>query len=111
MSEEYQWRQLGSAVNAVLMQTKMKAIRKGCLSKATLNVPAGNNPVTAALPTPSALPQPRNEPPLRREHRATGFLEEQAPATAPHAQLELPFGIDGTTKPKASRSPRIGRLM
>jgi hypothetical protein len=76
VSEDYQWRQLGSIVNQVLMDTRTKAVRKGVQAKAP----------------------PRPIPAKTQQRQATagklghGFLNPDYQASA-SAQLELPFGI------------------
>ena len=96
MSEDYQWRQLGSIVNEVLMDTRTKAIRKGIQSKAP---PRGH------------LGRTQQGPDGESRKLGHGFLNPEYRQAAP-AQLELPFDIataqPGFGKP---RSPKGVRLM
>jgi hypothetical protein len=91
VSEDNQWRQLGSIVNAVLLETRTKAMRQGMISK----------PVPRPL-TPGAV-QPDG----------VGFLRKERPAAPLPVQLELPFGIG--TAPQmpfgTPGAPRRARLM
>ena len=82
MSEDHQWRQLGSIVNQVLMDTRTKAVRSGTQSK----------------PAPRAIASKTQQRPagLVAEKLGHGFLNPEYKATAP-AQLELPFGIEAET--------------
>jgi hypothetical protein len=100
VSDEYQWRQLGSAVNAVLMQVKKKAIRRGCLSKTALTA-------LAEAPLPTGLRQPL-------AHSGTADIGEPQLLAGPERLEErepaLSFGIKQTPKRKAARSSRIARL-
>ena len=97
MSDDYQWRQLGSIVNEVLMDTRTKAIRKGTQSK----VP------------PRELPGRTQQRPDGGSPRklGNGFLNPDYTPDAP-AQLELPFGI-AATQPGFGKpcSPKGVRLM
>ncbi len=77
MSEDYQWRQLGSIVNQVLMDTRTKAIRKGMQAKAP------------PRPIVTKTQQRRATTEKKLGH---GFLDPDYQAPTP-AQLELPFGI------------------
>jgi hypothetical protein len=101
LSEEFQWRQLGSVVNTVLLQAKTQAIRNGSFSKTA----------PQAKPEARSAFSPAEKVPSSRGHtkRAIGFLDDTAPA-APQApiQLELPFasGLSLAKKPNARRSPR-----
>ncbi len=99
MSEDNQWRQLGSIVNTVLAETRTKAIRKGMAAKVPLRRPA-----------PNARQDANGVPPGRLGH---GFLSGGNPPAASPAQLELPFGI--TAAPETGldiiRAPRGARLM
>lgn len=100
MSEDNQWRQLGSIVNAVLVETRTKAMRKGMQAKVPPHRVAPNAPHIAGEPAPRKL--------------GNGFLSDDAtPVRAAPAQLELPFGI--ATAPQAefnpARAPRNARLM
>ncbi len=95
MSDDYQWQQLGSIVNAVLMDTRKKAIRKGArLETASLRAPQRSLQNTAS-PAPGKLGQ--------------GFLNPDYRQPAP-AQLELPFGI-GSVSQAENHAPRNTRLM
>lgn len=94
MSEDNQWRQLGSIVNTVLLETRTKAMRRGTVSKPALpsfspksNLPAGG-------------------------HTGIGFIRKEVPS-APPVQLELPFGIGAAPQPAfgTACSPRRARLM
>ncbi len=98
MSEDYQWRQLGSIVNEVLMDTRTKAIRKGIQSKAP----------------PREIVRRTQQGPNHAMPRklGNGFLNPDYQPPAP-AQLELPFGITATAQPEPGqpRSPKGVRLM
>ncbi len=97
MSDDYQWRQLGSIVNEVLMDTRTKAIRKGTQSK----VP------------PRGLPGGVQQSPDGAKPRklGNGFLNPDYTPAAP-AQLELPFGIAATQSDFGKPcSPKGVRLM
>jgi hypothetical protein len=98
LSEEFQWRQLGSVVNTVLLQAKTQAIRNGSFSKTA----------PQAKPEARSAFSPAEKVPSSRGHtkRAIGFLDDTAPA-APK-QLELPFGIGLSLagKPNTRRSAR-----
>lgn len=92
VSEDKQWRQLGSIVNTVLLETRTKAMRQGMISK----------PVSRPLP-PRAV-QPAG---------GIGFLRKEA-SPAPHpVQLELRFGIGATPQLPFGTpgAPRRARLM
>ena len=94
MSEDYQWRQLGSIVNEVLMDTRTKAIRAGVQSK--------------VAPRP-ALVKAQQPATLTGRKLGHGFLNPDYEPSAP-AQLELPFGISATPdfgKPRAPKSARL----
>ena len=99
MSEDNQWRQLGSIVNAVLLDARTKAIRTGSISR----------PVVRSAPRNTALVAGGST----RGGAGNGFLSDEARPAQPPVQLELPFGIaphpqEGFAKP---RSPRGARLM
>ena len=79
MSEDHQWRQLGSIVNQVLMETRTKAVRRGTQSKAS--------------PGPIAGKTPQRSAGLVTEKLGHGFLNPEYKPNPP-AQLELPFGIE-----------------
>ena len=79
MNEDYQWRQLGSIVNAVLMDARTKAIRKGTLSK--------RQPRSVSPNAPKLVGRAAND---RFE---TSYMSAGFPASARPIQLELPFGI------------------
>jgi hypothetical protein len=79
MSEDNQWRQLGSIVNAVLMDARTKAVRRGTISQA------------AARPTSRKIVQ-RSQG-FTKEKLGHGFLSQEASVVAGPVQLELPFGI------------------
>lgn len=98
MSDDHQWRQLGSVVNAVLMETRTKAMRRGALSKAPERQLARSAIREADGLAPAKL--------------GNGFLAGNAPRVSKPVQLELPFGI--ATAPHAeqpSRMSRAARLM
>ena len=101
MSEQYQWRQLGSLVNSVLLETRTKAIRAGVVAK------------PAPRPFARRIAQPAAQ---AGNTLGTAIAAKEAPeltaAEAP-AQLELPFGITGAANPGFGqvRSPRGVRLM
>jgi hypothetical protein len=101
VSEQYQWRQLGSIVNSVLLETRTKAIRTGAVAK------------PAQRPFAQRIAQPSAQAGMAL---GTAIAAKEAPETTAReapAQLELPFGISAT--PNASfgqaRSPRSARLM
>ena len=96
MSEDYQWRQLGSIANKVLMDTRTKAVRKGIQAKVS---PPQSPAKTRQRPTASM--------PGKLGH---GFLNPDY-QPAPPAQLELPFGIAAPTDSGKIRSPKGARLM
>ncbi len=99
VSEDNQWRQLGSIVNAVLLDTRAKAIRKGAVS------------------APALQSFPRKTAEFRTaivEHTTGhGFLSMEAPAVRSPVQLELPVGIAAAAQSEfgASRTPRTARLI
>jgi hypothetical protein len=93
VGEDYQWRQLGSIVNQVLMDTRTKAIRKGTQAKAP------PRPILTKTQQRQAMP----------EKRGHGFLNPNYQAPAP-AQLELPFGIAAEAN-FDKRSTKAARLM
>jgi hypothetical protein len=95
MSEDGQWRQLGSIVNAVLGDTRTKAIRNGVISR---KMP-GSIPEKGQIHTTSS-----------QKSIGNGFLRAVAPTVATGPQLELPVGIAGTQVALA-RAPRGARLM
>ena len=96
MSEDHQWRQLGSIVNKVLMDTRTKAVRQGIQAK----VAPRQNP-----------PKPRQRPAgLMPGKLGHGFLNPDYQPAAP-AQLELPFGIAAPADSGKVRSPKGARLM
>ena len=95
MSEDYQWRQLGSIVNQVLMDTRTKAVRRGTQSKA---------PPRPALA--KTQQRPAGFAPRKLGH---GFLNVEREANRP-AQLELPFGIAAEAK-FDKRLTKAARLM
>jgi hypothetical protein len=99
VSEDHQWRQLGSVVNAVLMDARKKAIRKGAVSAAPLR----SFPRKAVV-SRTALPETIT---------GNGFLSKDAAAPRAPMQLELPFGIGSGPRPEfgAVRAPRSTRLM
>ncbi len=90
MSEDYQWRQLGSIVNVVLAETRTKAIHKG---------------MTAKIPLRRARKDANGGPPGKL---GNGFLSGDNPPAPGPAQLELPFGIAAAsqTDPDASAPQR-----
>ncbi len=106
MGDEFQWRQLGSVANIVLMQAKTQAIRNGSLSKAAPQV----KPAVRALAS-----SVEKEASFRAStKRAIGFLDDAAPAVPmKQAQLELPLGIDKSVarEPSIRRSARNSRMM
>jgi hypothetical protein len=93
VSEDYQWRQFGSIVNQVLMDTRTKAIRRGMQAKAP----------------PRPIPAETQQRPALAGKRGNGFLNPNYQAPAP-AQLELPFGIAAEAK-FDKRSTKAARLM
>jgi hypothetical protein len=98
VSEDNQWRQLGSIVNSVLMEARSKAIRKGTLSQAAPQQTSGRSAQSAGG--------------FVRERAGNGFLGESLAAIKP-VQLELPFGIAAGLGNEfgSARSPRGVRLM
>jgi len=95
VSEDHQWRQLGSIVNQVLMDTRTKAVRSGAQSKASPRPIAGKTQQRSAGLVAAKL--------------GHGFLNPEYKATPP-AQLELPFGIEAETN-FAKRPAKGARLM
>ncbi len=99
VSEDNQWRQLGSIVNAVLLDTRAKAIRKG----------------TVSAPPLQSFPRKTVEfrTAIAGQSTGHGFLSTEAPAVRTPVQLELPFGIAAAAQSEAgaSRAPRSARLM
>ena len=93
MSEDYQWRQLGSIVNQVLMDTRTKAVRRGMQAKAP----------------PRPIPVKAQQKPALAGKLGHGFLNPDYQAHAP-AQLELPFGITAESN-FDNRSTKSARLM
>jgi hypothetical protein len=99
VSDDHQWRQLGSVVNAVLMDARTKAMRRGALSKAP----------ESPLPRRSAKGEAGS---LVTAKLGNGFLAADGPAVSQPVQLELPFGIAPAPHAElAPRSPRSARLM
>jgi hypothetical protein len=98
VSEDNQWRQLGSLVNAVLLDARSKAVRAGTVSK------------PAPRPFARRIVQPAT---LAANGFGNGFLAKQAPAPSAPVQLELPFGIVAASETASSqaRAPRGARLM
>lgn len=95
MSEDHQWRQLGSIVNQVLMDTRTKAVRMGTQSKASPRPIAGKTQQVPAGLVVGKL--------------GHGFLNPEYKASTP-AQLELPFGIEAEAT-FDKRSAKGARLM
>lgn len=95
MSNEFAWRSLGSVVNRVLEDAKLRAVRNGSMSSApaTPRREAAGNRVSPG----DAVAQPGADIP--------GFGEP--------AQLELPFGIAPQSAPAfgVPAAPRGIRLM
>src|SRR5262245_43862344 len=99
VSEDHQWRQLGSIVNAVLMDTRAKAIRKGTISAPPLRTfPRKTAEFRSALMENTA---------------GNGFLNKEAPPPRAPVQLELPFGIASASQTEfgALRAVPSARLM
>jgi len=100
VSEDNQWRQLGSLVNTVLLDARSKAIRAGTVSK------------PAPRPFARRIVQPAT---LAANGFGNGFLAKKAtPAPSAPVQLELPFGIVAASAEAPSsqaRAPRGARLM
>jgi hypothetical protein len=97
VSEDDQWRQLGSIVNAVLIDAKTKAIRKGSVSRTPAFSPSQNlQSLEAGL-----------------KSLGHGFLSTKRNETPQPVQLELPFGIEAGRQDKvlAPQAPRTARLM
>jgi hypothetical protein len=98
LSEDHQWRQLGSIVNAVLMDARTKAIRKGTISAPPLrSFPRKTAEFRSAFVENTA---------------GNGFLNKDAPAPRAPVQLEFPFGIASAPRtefgaPRAARSTRL----
>lgn len=99
MSEDNQWRQLGSIVNAVLLDARTKAIRAGTVSDT-----AAPSFTRKAAHTGGAF---------SIKKAGNGFLRQDTPAAQAPVQLELPFGIAAVPDAKfgVARSPRGARLM
>jgi hypothetical protein len=97
VSEDDQWRQLGSIINTVLIDAKTKAIRKGNVSR-TPDFPSRNSP----HPLEEGLKA------LGHGFLATDHREKPQPV-----QLELPFGIETGRQEQilSPRAPRTARLM
>ncbi len=95
MNEDYQWRQLGSIVNQVLMDARTEAVRKGAQLKSP---PRPLSPRTQPMPANSATGK-----------LGHGFLNPDYQAKTP-AQLELPFGI-AAEETLGKRSAKTARLM
>ncbi len=96
MSEDYQWRQLGSIVNKVLMDTRTKAVRQGIQAKVS--------------PRPIPLKTQQRPTGLMPGKLGHGFLNPDY-QPAPSAQLELPFGLAAPADSGKVRSPKGARLM
>lgn len=97
MSEDYQWRQLGSIVNEVLMDTRTKAIRAGIQSK--------------VAPRPALVKAQQKPATVTSRKLGHGFLNPDYEAPAAPAQLELPFGISASSDFGKSCSPKNARLV
>ncbi|MGO9174403.1 MAG: hypothetical protein ACLP7P_20910 [Rhodomicrobium sp.] len=99
MSEDNQWRQLGSIVNAVLLDARTKAIRAGTVSET-----AAPSFTRKAAHTGGAF---------SIKKAGNGFLRQDTPAAQAPVQLELPFGIAAVPDAKfgVARAPRGARLM
>jgi hypothetical protein len=100
VSEDNQWRQLGSIVNGVLLEARVKAVRAGHM------IPA-KPPVL-----PARAAQIANG--LANKRLGHGFLDiGPAPKAIRPVQLELPFGIGAAAHSafEAPRAPRGARLM
>ncbi len=97
MSEDDQWRQLGSIVNAVLIDAKTKAIRKGHVSRTPVFSPSRNS-------------QSLEEGLKSLGH---GFLSAERREMPQPVQLELPFGVEPVRQEKvlAPRALRTARLI
>ena len=97
MSEDYQWRQLGSIVNAVLVDAKAKAIRKGSVTKVPLRVAPGKARQNLGGMAPSRF--------------GNGFLDIEKAVAPKSVQLDLPCGIEAAPKTDFNqpRSPRAMR--
>jgi hypothetical protein len=101
MSEQYQWRQLGSIVNSVLLETRTKAIRTGAVKR------------PAARPFAQRIAQaPAHAETVLGVTAQAAPAPERGSADAP-AQLELPFGIAASSQAAFGqpRAPRGARLM
>lgn len=97
MSDDGQWRQLGSIVNAVLMDARSKAIRSGTISQTARSS--------------SRKPIQRSEMPAG-QRLGHGFLSEEAFVASRPVQLELPFGISAPSNVFGSaQAPKTARLM
>lgn len=94
MNDEYGWRQLGTVVNTVLSEARLKAMRTGHISRVTPAQIRANEPKLARAASPNKGPH--------------GFLS----AVEMPKQLELPFGIAPgvTASPLKARAPRGVRL-
>jgi hypothetical protein len=78
VSEDIQWRQLGTVVNGVLQSARLNAIRTGRIM----------SPPASAIPGKIAL-LPRG---LAADRARSGPVKNQRQAAL---QLDLPFGIGG----------------
>ncbi len=98
MSEDNQWRQLGSIVNAVLLETRTKAMRAGSVSR------PGSRPFVPRIAPPAGY---------AGNGLGNGFLAKQAQAPSAPVLLELPFGMEAASKAPLgqARPPRGARLM
>jgi hypothetical protein len=99
VSEDHQWRQLGSIVNAVLMDAHTKAIRKGTIS--------------ATPPRTFTRKTARLRSGFTENGAGNGFLSKGTPAQNAPVQLELPFGIVSAPRTEfgVPRAPRSARLI
>jgi hypothetical protein len=90
VAEEIQWRQLGSIVNAVLLDARAKAVRSGAMPKPVLRsvLTVGSQSVAN----------------LAREESGNGLLSKPS-ASMPVEQLELPFDL-ADIRPA---TPRVAR--
>ncbi len=91
MSEDNPWRQLGTIVNAVLLDARSKAIRKG-----TLAAPKARRPIQRTVRPANGFLQMREESVLPPK-------AVQAPREP--VQLELPFGIGAVPEARFESPP------
>jgi hypothetical protein len=99
VSEDNQWRQLGSIVNAVLSDAKTKATRRGALHGVASHLPSRHIIQIGEV--------------LTNEKLGHGFLCPETQAACQPAQLELALGTVSLSQAgfASVRAPRNARLM